>query len=57
MISERTYMKNPWTWIMVRGLTMEVGGGLGGRGRMGKEWDNCNSINDKMKIIKQIHLK
>ena len=36
---------------------MEVGGGLGGRGRMGKEWDNCNSINDKMKIIKQIHLK
>ena len=50
-------MKDPWTKTTVWGLTMEVGGGLGGRGRMGKEWDNCNSINDKMKIIKQIHLK
>ena len=35
-ISQRTYMKGPWTWTMVWGLTMEVGGGLGGGGTGGK---------------------
>ena len=29
-ISQRTYMHDPWTWTTVWGLTMEVGGGLGG---------------------------
>ena len=31
-ISQRTYMKDPWTWTMLWGLTMEVGGELGGQG-------------------------
>ena len=26
-ISQRTYMKDPWTWTTVWGLTMEVGVG------------------------------
>ena len=30
------------------GLIMQVGGGLGRRGRRGEKWDNCNSINNKI---------
>ena len=47
-ISQRTYMKDPWAWTMVRGLIMEVECGWGGRRRRGKKWDNCNSINNKI---------
>ena len=52
-ISQRTYMKDPWSWTTVWGQTMEVGEGLAGGGRKGKNWDNCNSINNKifLKII------
>lgn len=42
--SQRTYMKNAWT--TVRTLTVEVGDGLGERGK-GEKWDICNSRNDK----------
>ena len=36
-VSHRTYMKDPWTWTTVWGLTMEVGvGGLDGGGKGGK---------------------
>ena len=35
-ISQRTYMKDPWTQSMVWGLTMEVGGELGGGVKGGK---------------------
>ena len=28
-ISHRTYMKDPWTWMIERELIMEVGRGLG----------------------------
>ena len=31
-ISQRTDMKEPWTWTMVWGLTMAMAGGLGRRG-------------------------
>ena len=40
-------MKDPWTWTMVWGLTMEVEGRLGGEGQRGKKWDIFNSINNK----------
>ena len=40
----RTCMSDPWTWTMVRGLTVGVGDGLGGGGQKGKNWDNCNGI-------------
>ena len=32
-ISQRTYMCDPWTWITVWGLTMEVEGWVEGRKR------------------------
>ena len=35
-ISQRTYVKDPWTWTVVWGLAMEVGGGLYGGGKMGE---------------------
>ena len=35
-VSQRTYMGGLWTWIMVWGLTMKVGGGLGKGGKRGK---------------------
>ena len=37
-------MDHPWTWKTVWGLTVGVGGGLGGRGQRGKNRDNCNRI-------------
>ena len=37
-ISQRTYMKDPWTWTAFWEWTMEVGDGLGGEG--GKFGDN-----------------
>ena len=39
-------MNNPQTWTTVWELT--VGGGMGRGGQRGKNWDNCNSINNKM---------
>ena len=47
--SQRTYMYDPWTW------TKE--GGAGGRGvqggqSKGGEWDNCNSIINKIYFLK-----
>ena len=36
-ISERTYMKDPWTGTVEWGLIMEIGGRLGGGGKMGKK--------------------
>ena len=45
-ISQRIYMKDPWTWTTVWALTVEVVGGLGGGGQRGKNWDNCYSINN-----------
>ena len=44
-ISQKTHMKDLWTWMMVKGLIMEERDGLGGGGPRGKKWDNCNSIN------------
>ena len=35
-ISQRTYMKDLWTWTMVGGLIMEVGERLAGGRRRGK---------------------
>ena len=32
-ISQRTYMKGPWSWTMVWGPTMEVKGRLGREGK------------------------
>ena len=45
--SQRTHMRDPWTWTTVWGLTRE-GGQSGQRGQRGKPWDNCNSINNKI---------
>ena len=36
-ISQRTYMKDPWTWTTVMGLIMELGSGLGGEGTEGEK--------------------
>ena len=36
-ISQRTCMKDPWTWTMVRGLIMEVQGRLARGGRKGEK--------------------
>ena len=33
-ISPRTCMKDPWTWTMMWGLSLGVGGGLERRGKM-----------------------
>ena len=47
-ISQKTYMKDPWTWAMEKGLIMEVGvGWVEGKQRR-KKWDNCKSINYKI---------
>ena len=35
-------MNDPQTWTTVWGLAMEMGGGMGGGGQRGKNWDNCN---------------
>ena len=37
---------------MVWGLTVGVGGGLDGRGQREENWDNCNSINNKIFKLK-----
>ena len=39
--SQGTCMNDPWTWTTGWGLTVGVGGGLGGDQR-DKNWDNCN---------------
>ena len=46
-ISQSTYIKDQWTWTMLRGLILEVVGGLDGGGQREKR-DNCNSINNKI---------
>ena len=51
-ISQRTYMKDPWTGTMVQGLTIKRVV-LGRRGWRGASWDNCNSVNNK----KQLRIK
>ena len=42
-------MKDPWTQTM-DGNRTDYGSGewAGLRGRRGKKWDNCNSINNKI---------
>ena len=50
-ISQRTYMKDPGTWTMVKGLFMEVEVGWV-EGAKEEKWDNCNSINNKIYIKK-----
>ena len=46
-ISQRTFMKDPWTQAVLWGLTMEVAGGLGKEERRENNWDICNNINNK----------
>ena len=43
-------MNDPWTWTTEWRLTVGEGGGLGGRGQRGKNWDNCNKITVKYLI-------
>ena len=45
-VSQKPYINDPWT--MVWGLTMGVGGGLGRGGQREENWDNCNSISNKI---------
>ena len=47
-ISQRTYMRDPWTQTVVWGLPEGLWWGLGGGGRRGKSWENCNNINNKI---------
>ena len=35
-------------------LTVGVRGGMGGGGQRGKNWDNCNSINNNKKKLSEI---
>ena len=44
-------LKDSWTWTTVWGLTVEVRDGLGGGGKGGEHWDNCNTINNTEKKI------
>ena len=46
-------MTQTWTWATVWGLTMEEGGRLGRGGKRRKNWDNLNSINNKIHLKKQ----
>ena len=41
-ISQRTCMKDPWTWTMGWGWTVGAGGGLGGGEQRGINWNNSN---------------
>ena len=51
-------MNDPQTWTKVWGLTVGVGSGLGGGGQKGKNWDNCNSIDNKIfKLTNKIKFK
>ena len=40
--SQRTCIKDPWTWTTGWGLTMGAGGGQGRGQQQEKKWDNCN---------------
>ena len=40
-------MNGPWTWTTVWGIIVGMGGGLGGGGKRGKNWDNCKRITIK----------
>ena len=40
-------MNDPWTWKIVRELTVRVVGGMGRGGQKGNNWDNCNRITIK----------
>ena len=44
-------MKDPWTCTAGWGLTMKVGGGLGGKEKGGNQWNQCEAL--KIKIIKR----
>ena len=46
--SQRAYMHDPRTWTVVWGLTVGIRGELGGGKQREKNWDNCNSINNKI---------
>ena len=37
-------MNDPQTWTTVWELTVGAGGGMGGGGQRGENWDNCNRI-------------
>ena len=47
-LRQRTCMNDPWTWTIVWGLTVGMGGrGLGERQQREKNWDNCNRVTIK----------
>ena len=45
--SQRTQMHDTWTRILVWGWPEGVGVGTKWKGGSGKNWDNCNSKNNK----------
>ena len=51
----KEHVKDPWACTMVWGLTMELRGGLGIGGEVGKFGDNCSNINNKSLIKKPNH--
>ena len=53
LVKER--VKDPWACTMVWGMTMELRGGLGIGGEVGKFGDNCSNINNKSLIKKPNH--
>ena len=52
-ISQRTCIRDPWTWTTGWGQIVGAGSGLDGGGQRGKNWDNCNRINKILKINKK----
>ena len=46
-------MNDPQTRTTGWGLTVGAGGGLGGGGQRGKNWDTCNGINMNFKKEKK----
>ena len=40
-------MNDPWSWTTLWELTVRAGGGMGGGGQRGKNWDNCIRITIK----------
>ena len=47
-INRRTYIHDPRLWIVMRGLTVGMGGGLCEWGQRGGNQDNYNNINNKI---------
>ena len=46
-------INDPWTWTVVWGLTVGVGGEAGWRKAKGENWNNCNRIRIKNKFKKE----